>query len=218
MPNIYKTKLHPLAVLKRCSAQTQAGFTLIELLTVVTLSVMITLSGTLLFLTTIKINSRIASYNAVKENGDYSSSQIEYMLRNAVRLVPNPTASPAISACPATSSSITLESADGMLTTFQLENDTNSLGQPIRRIASVSANPQLPSPSPFKLFLTSKTVNVGSTATISQDSFSELRFTCATTPAGKTYINVLYPVTRESLDNTSPVTQSFSSGAQLRNK
>ncbi len=194
----------------------QAGFTLVELLTVVMLSVMITLAGTVLFMTTMKINSRLSSYNNVQENGDYSSSQIEYMLRNATRLVPNPTAIPTTSACPASQNSITLEAADGFLTTFQLEDDVDSDGNAIKRIASVSADPQNPTAPGNKLFLTSKTVNIGNTPIT--DGSTPLNFTCTVTSSGKTYVNLWYPVTRESLDNPNPVTQNFGAGAQLRNK
>lgn len=67
----------------------QAGFTLIELLIVVTLSVMLMLSASSLFMTFLLGNTKVARMQLIKHEGEYAMSQIEFLLRNAVQLVAN---------------------------------------------------------------------------------------------------------------------------------
>lgn len=67
----------------------KSGFTLIELLIVVTLSVMLMLSASSLFMTFLLGNTKVARMQLIKHEGEYAMSQIEFLLRNAVQLVRN---------------------------------------------------------------------------------------------------------------------------------
>ncbi len=63
-----------------------AGFTLIELLVVAALSVIIIIGASSLFFTSLISSSRKEILTTVKQEGDYASSQIEFLLRNALQL------------------------------------------------------------------------------------------------------------------------------------
>jgi prepilin-type N-terminal cleavage/methylation domain-containing protein len=67
----------------------QRGFTLIELLIVVSLSVMLMLSASSLFMTFLLGNTKVARSQIIKHEGEYAMSQIDFLLRNAVQLVAN---------------------------------------------------------------------------------------------------------------------------------
>lgn len=67
----------------------QGGFTLIELLIVVTLSVMLMLSASSLFMTFLLGNTKVTRMQLIKHEGEYAMSQIEFLLRNAVQLIGN---------------------------------------------------------------------------------------------------------------------------------
>ncbi len=67
----------------------QAGFTMVELLIVVTLSVMLMLGATALFMTFLIGNTRTNADQTVKAEGEYALSQIEFLLRNSVELISN---------------------------------------------------------------------------------------------------------------------------------
>lgn len=66
-----------------------SGFTLIELLIVVSLSVMLMLSASSLFMTFLLGNTKVARMQLIKHEGEYVMSQMEFLLRNAVQLVAN---------------------------------------------------------------------------------------------------------------------------------
>ena len=101
------------------------GYTLIELLVVVTLSVIVMLSAAGLFFTTLVSNSRKDILTSVKDEGDYAISQMEFLLRNAITLVP-----PSGAGCTTGMGTIVFRNADDGVTTL-----TNINGQ----IASQSA-------------------------------------------------------------------------------
>lgn len=66
-----------------------SGFTLIELLIVVSLSVMLMLSASSLFMTFLLGNTKVTRMQTIKHEGEYVMSQMEFLLRNAVQLVAN---------------------------------------------------------------------------------------------------------------------------------
>lgn len=66
-----------------------SGFTLIELLIVVSLSVMLMLSASSLFMTFLLGNTKVTRMQLIKHEGEYVMSQMEFLLRNAVQLVAN---------------------------------------------------------------------------------------------------------------------------------
>lgn len=65
------------------------GFTLVEMMVVVSLTVILMLTATSLFLMTLVGNAKTAAYQQLKEEGEYSIAQIEFLLRNAVSLENN---------------------------------------------------------------------------------------------------------------------------------
>jgi Tfp pilus assembly protein FimT len=66
-----------------------AGFTLVELLVVTSLSVLLMLTATSVFITFMMSDARTQSIGQITEEGDYAMSQMEFLFRNAVEIEPN---------------------------------------------------------------------------------------------------------------------------------
>ncbi len=98
------------------------GFTLIELLIVVSLTVIIALTASSLFMTMLIGNTKTTTAQLIKNEGDFATSQMEFLLRNALE----------ITDCQA--DTITFRSADGGSTTL-----TRNTTAGVARIASNSA-------------------------------------------------------------------------------
>jgi hypothetical protein len=79
------------------------GFTLVELLIVMTLSIMLLLTASSLFMTLLIGNTKTNSSQLIKAEGTTAMNQIEFLLRNAVEI---PT-------CVASSNTLTIRSLDG---------------------------------------------------------------------------------------------------------
>lgn len=90
------------------------GFSLIELLIVSALSIVLILTSTSLFLTSMLTNNKIKMEQEIKTEGNYALNFMKLMLRNAV----------SIETCPSSSDSITFSMADGMKTTFSLSSSS----------------------------------------------------------------------------------------------
>ncbi|MBT3250111.1 MAG: type II secretion system protein [Candidatus Pacebacteria bacterium] len=71
------------------SIKEKSGFTLIELLIVTSITVILLLSASVLFMTFLISNSKINSEQLVKQEGQHALSQIEFLLRNALEILPN---------------------------------------------------------------------------------------------------------------------------------
>jgi prepilin-type N-terminal cleavage/methylation domain-containing protein len=95
--------------------QSQTGFTLIELLIVMTISIMLLLTASTLFLTLLIGNTKTNSAQLVKSEGTAAMNQIEFLLRNAVEI---PT-------CVASANEFTFRSLDGGTTTLEATLDSN---------------------------------------------------------------------------------------------
>lgn|GEM_PF-424243 len=98
---------------------TPSGFTLIELLIVVTLSIMLMLTASTVFLTFLAGNSRSTNNQLVKNEGKYALQQIEFLLRNTTELLPNTQSQ----TCQAGMSEIKFKSFDNGITTLMAENN-----------------------------------------------------------------------------------------------
>lgn len=101
------------------------GFTLIELLIVVSLSVMLMLASSGLFLTFLLGSTKVSRSQIIKNEGEYAMSQMEFLLRNAVQLFDNGNGE----ICETGMSAITFESIDSGVTTLLSEvdpSDSNS--------------------------------------------------------------------------------------------
>jgi prepilin-type N-terminal cleavage/methylation domain-containing protein len=172
------------------------GFTLIEVIVVVALSVMITLAATSLFMTTLRASNKKVMISRVKDEGDYALSQMEFLLRNAVKLVADPS-NPAAPVCSSGSTSISFKSADGGTTTLYATNGTGSV------IASKSATLANP------VYLTSDAVTL-----------TNLAFTCQQSVGSTgTYVKVSFTLQKDSTEfnEPQPTTQDFATSVSIRN-
>jgi len=123
-----------------------AGFTLIELIIVITLSVMLLLTASSLFMTLLIGNTKTGASQLIKSEGTIAINQIDFLLRNAVNV---PT-------CDSIANTLTFQSLDGGNTTLGVIQDPSDSKY---KIASTSATSK---------FLTSGSVEiVGNTMTFS---------------------------------------------------
>lgn len=97
----------------------QAGFTLVELLVIVTLSVMLMLSSSALFLTFLLGSTKVSRAQIVKNEGEHAMAQMEFLLRNAVQIVDNGGGQ----ICETGMDAIAFESIDSGVTTLFSEED-----------------------------------------------------------------------------------------------
>lgn len=98
----------------------QLGFTLVELLIIVSLSVMLMLSSSALFLTFLLGSTKVSRSQTVKNEGEYAMAQMEFLLRNAVQLFDNGYGE----ICEQDMEAITFASIDNGVTTLFSEEDT----------------------------------------------------------------------------------------------
>jgi prepilin-type N-terminal cleavage/methylation domain-containing protein len=167
----------------------QLGFTLLEMLVVITLTVILSVSAASLFFTTLVGNTKKESLSTVKQEGDYTISQLEFLLRNAVSLVP-----PVAASCTNNMSSITFKLNDGGITTLSKING---------KIASQSASSATP------VYLTSDSVVLASGP----------RFDCTQASVNKgTYIKISFTLSKLSPDFNTPtdVTETFTTSVNVR--
>lgn len=132
--------------------QNSRGFTLIELLIVISLTVILMLSASVLFMTFLISNSKINSAQLVKQEGRYALQQMEFLLRNALEILPNGLSQE----CETDMSEIVFYSLDGGTTSLGIEDDGG-----VNKIASNSG-----------IYLTSDAVTItdGPTFSCVQDS------------------------------------------------
>lgn len=97
----------------------RSGFSLIELLIVVTLTVMLLLTASVLFMTFLVGGSKVNNTQLVKQEGQYAISQMEFLLRNAVELLPNDSGNE----CVTDMSQIKFKSIDGGITKLFTQED-----------------------------------------------------------------------------------------------
>ena len=95
----------------------RSGFTLIELLIVVSITVILMLTASVLFMTFLISSSKINSAQLVKQEGRYALQQMEFLLRNALELLPNELDQE----CEADMSEIKFLSIDGGITSLGIE-------------------------------------------------------------------------------------------------
>ena len=166
----------------------QAGFTLVELLFVITISIVITVGAAGLFFQTLIGNSRKSVVSTVKDEGDFAIGQMEFLLRNALVLQPDP-ANPNGAACAAGMTGITFKSLDDGVTTL-----LNVGG----RIASRSA---------VTRYLTSSAVTLTGPT-----------FDCVQSASGNGYIKISFSLSKNTTDyaTSTPITENFVTSVNLR--
>jgi hypothetical protein len=164
-----------------------AGFSLIEVLVVGSLSVMLMLTISTLFMTFLASSTVTNMRRTVDSEGSYALGQISFFLRNAISID---------SACNGTtSSSILLTSVDNAQTLFLGESDDG-----VVKIASQSA---AHNDHGGTLYLTNTEV----------DLVSGPSFVC-TQNAGKKFVNVVFELQFKNGENTN---QTFTTQVVARN-
>lgn len=169
----------------------KAGFTLIEFMIVTTLGILLMLTASSVFLTMLVGRARTATLQRLKTEGDYAMGQMEFLLRNAVKLMPT-TANPNVTCATGTDmNEVVLQSVDGGIT--QLTAQTNTLPD-TNKIASISAT--------RTTVLTSSAVDLLSGPTFRCfDNVSE----------GNRYFTITFTLGKNDLE------QTFTSGVSMRN-
>ncbi len=136
----------------------QNGFSLIELIVAVSLSVMLLLTASAMFMVFLVSSNQANNARLVRSEGQYALSQMEFLLRNAVELMPLDPANPDTTTCEPNMNSIKFTSIDGGETILLKEDDDGH-----EKIASNSG-----------IYLTSSAVELveGPTFSCSRQSFA----------------------------------------------
>lgn len=167
------------------------GFTLIELLIVITLSVMLLLTASTLFMTLLVGSSKTNSMQLIKSEGTSAMAQIEFLLRSAIT-IPD---------CSGASESLSFQSIDGGTTTLISASDNGDY-----KIASQSAL--------ATRYLTSNSVDV-------INNEDGLTFNCVQSADGSSkYVSVSFTLQKgiTGVDQADEIVQeSFTTGINLRN-
>ncbi len=175
------------------------GFTLVEVLVVVSLTVMIMLTASALFMTFLISGSKATNIQLIKTEGEHALNQMAFMLRNSISLLPNSSDQ----TCESNMSEITFQSIDGRTTTFGSVNDTSDGNA--TKLASTSAT------TSTSIFLTSSSVQIVEGPT----------FDCAATADGSgPYVTISFKLRKgtPNLDREHDIVEeTFTTGVSLRN-
>ncbi len=172
--------------------EAQAGFTLLEVVVATSITVIMMLAATSLFLATLRSNTKDTQVTSIKQEGDYALSQMEFLLRNAISVVQDPQF-PLSPVCQSNMDSISFKLLDGGITTLSASNGL---------IASKSATAANP------VYLTSP-------ATV----LTNLKFDCsqAGTNYG-TYVTASFSLAKDENNANTPntITQDFRTSVSVR--
>lgn len=171
----------------------RSGFTLIEVMIVVSLSVLLMLTASSLFMTFLIGNTKTTTTQLVKAEGEYALNQMEFLLRNAVELLPNTDDE----TCVTDMEDIRFKSYDNGITTLMRETDPTDSNK--AKIASNSG-----------VYLTSGAVEL----------VSGPLFDCSQTPDGLSqYITIAFQLRKGTPGIDQPrdiVVQDFLTSVNLR--
>ena len=182
---------------KISSSSFQTGFTLIEVLVVVSLTVMLMLTASTLFMTFLIGNTKTSSNILIKNEGNYANTQMEFLIRNAVDILPNSDNQ----TCATGMNELVIKSIDGGITTLTSLEDPTDNNLP--KIASISGS--------SNQFLTS-----GSLTLLSGPTFNCTQPAYATSP----YITTAFTLQKGTPGVDQPrdiVQQNFGSSVSIRN-
>jgi prepilin-type N-terminal cleavage/methylation domain-containing protein len=175
----------------------QAGFTLIELLVVTSLTVMIMLVVTSMFMTFLITSQKTSIEQRVKNEGESALSNIEFILRNSRRLAPGLDGATTCTNDPdIPMTNLAVEGFDGFVTTLQ---------------AYPEEDPQIASYS--------SAINDYYYLTSDETTLSNLEFVCLEGEESSHYIGVSFELkigTGETADRETAF-ETFQSGITLRN-
>ncbi|MGD9129048.1 MAG: prepilin-type N-terminal cleavage/methylation domain-containing protein [Candidatus Woesebacteria bacterium] len=172
--------------------QSQAGFTLVELLVVTSLTVLLTLAATAIFLTSIITNTKIRMEQKIKAEGNQALSQIKTLIRNSARVN-----SSQCSAGGQTNTSLVIENLDQGTTTLTLDGN---------RVASQSA------------FLGG--ANTTYYLTTDHNNSPSLTFTCTSGANNSFYIDISLTLQQGTgaTSGRETVIETFNGGVAVRNQ
>jgi competence protein ComGC len=164
------------------------GFTLIELLITTSLTVLLMITITSMFMTFLIGNSKTNIKKSVKEEGLHAISQMEFIMKNALYVVDSTCTS-------GTSDTISIVNLDGVTSTYSTIN---------KKIAYVSAPG---SPEEFTSDLTSESVNL-----------TDLNFDCSGPVGNrKIVVSFVLDKNAPTLGEDSNVSESFQATVNVRN-
>lgn len=170
----------------------QRGFTMIEMLVVMSLVVMLMITATGVFMTSLIGNTKTNISQSIKEEGEFALSQIEFLLRNAVSLEENSLGE----TCSMGMDEIRFTSIDNGQTTLFLEEDPSDNRD---KIASNSG-----------VYITSGGVDIITGPTFDCTQTSDL---------GRTHIKISFTMRKgdPGVDEERDIIQeTFSTGVNLR--
>ena len=183
-----------------------SGFTLIELLVVTSLTVMLMLTASSVFVTYMMASQKATTMQSIKNEGGLALNQMEFLLRNSLKIIQNSDGD----ICQMGMQKIALISYDGGITELMVESDTNDNN--IVKIASNSG-----------IYMTSgknDLVTAADSLNYNYDPVDKLHFDCVESPDGKTkHITVSFILRRGNLlDKARDIAvQEFTTGVTLRN-
>ncbi len=187
---------------QRTTRTAMKGFTLIELIVVVSLTVLLMLTATSIFLSTLVGNTKNSASLQVRNEGEYALSQMEFLLRNAVELVPNSDGL----ICEQDMSSIAFKSYDSGITELLQEEDVNDSN--MVKIASNSGVKATVGSS--STYLTSGSIQI----------VSDLDFDCQRgADLGTAYVTISFDLQKGETGvdkDRDIVRQTFQTGVNLR--
>ncbi len=184
--------------------QSQRGFTLIELLIVVTLSVMLLLTASTLFITLLIGNTKTNSLSLIKTEGTAAIAQMEFLLRNALELQQNADGQ----TCQPSMTSVVVKGFDGGLYTLTALEDPPGSGT--YKVASTSAT--------ATTYLTTAAVELIQNGPNPDD---RVMFNCSQSGAGGTAVDVSFTLRKgiPGIDQAKDIVeQTFTTTTRLRNR
>lgn len=178
------------------------GFTLVELLIVVALVGIIGTITTQVFILGIHSQSKTEMMKEVKQNGDFTLSVMEGMIRNALDVGMN------TSQCNTNTKQLTILNQDGFTTMFDCTNDVN-----ISSVSGIYA--AFPLPTPTGIPLSNTRVKVPS-------SSCNFRLVCPPQPLSPKYVFITFTVSQADVPGVTPnplnrATLDYQSTVSLRN-
>ncbi len=186
--------------LHRTATNTAQGFTLVELMVVASLSVMLMLTVTSVFLTFFISDARTEVIGEITDEGDYALSQMEFLLRNAVSLEENAGGN----ICQPGMSEIRVRSFDNGITILRAATDSD--GE--RYIASNGAR------------LTSPAVTLTDPSQLARGANPV--FICRRSTDGTTtFIDIEFTLQRDAVDfqeGSAVSRESFETGVTMRSR
>lgn len=165
----------------------QTGFTIVEVMVVILLITMLTLTASSVFMTMLAGRAKNASNQIIKSEGEQAMHQMEFLIRNAVAILPD-SAGVTCSESPVMTE-LNIKSVDGGVTRLYLQTDTSDSNKV--KIASNSG-----------IFLTSSAI----------DNINNFRFTCVENPdSGNRFVTLEFRLYKNGKD------QTFNSIVNMRN-